>query len=91
MAHVSPGRRSSGSDNVNVYGEAEAYELFEVENGEDDAQKPEARALLEDVESKTSLEDQVPSTGPSEVDEFLMDEMVARVSVSKTCTSRRCH
>jgi hypothetical protein len=80
MAYVSAGRSSSGAIDANQYAQAEAYELLEVEDGEDDARKPEARALLSDVESKTSLDDETPAVIiPEALDEFSMDEMVARV------------
>lgn len=84
MAHVSPGQPSSGLVDANEYGQAEAYELFEVENVQDHTRKPEARALLSDVESKTSLEDEVlQASAAPQADEFSMDEMVARVSISE--------
>jgi hypothetical protein len=66
---------------ANEYAQAEAYELLEVEDGEDDARKPEARGLLSDLESKSSLDDEIPAVIiPEALDEFSMDQMVARVS-----------
>lgn len=79
MAYVSAGRPSSGAIDVNEYAQAEAYELPEVEH-QDDTRKLEAQALLSDLESKTSLDDEIPAVViPEALDEFSMDEMVARV------------
>jgi hypothetical protein len=70
---------------ANEYAQAEAYELLEVEH-EDDTRKPEARALLSGLESKTSLDDEIPAAVIPEVfDEFSMDEMVARVRYRESC------
>lgn len=83
MAHVSAGRPSSGSADGNEWTQAEAYELLEVDHREGDARKPEARALLSDVESKTSLDEEISLQAISDApDEFSMDEMVARVRIS---------
>lgn len=80
MNHVSGGRPFRGSIDANEWTEAEAYELLEVDERQQDV--PEAQGLLsEDVEAKLSMDDaETPSKRP-EVDEFSMDEMVARVSL----------
>lgn len=70
-----------GSVDANEFAEAETYELLEVDH--EGGREPEAQGLLsEDVEAKPSLEEgEPPDVGRGEIDEFSMDEMVARVSI----------
>lgn len=81
MDHISHQRPFHGSVDANEFTEAETYELLEVDH--DRGREPEAQGLLsEDVEAKPSLEEGgPPDVGREEIDEFSMDEMVARVSI----------
>lgn len=81
MDHISHQRPFHGSVDANEFTEAETYELLEVDH--DRGGEPEAQGLLsEDVEAKPSLEEgEPPDVRRGEIDEFSMDEMVARVSI----------
>ncbi|KAJ9103316.1 hypothetical protein QFC20_004793 [Naganishia adeliensis] len=78
MDHIPQHRPFHGSVDANEFAEAETYELLEVDH--EGGREPEAQGLLsEDVEAKPSLEEgEPPDVGRGEIDEFSMDEMVAR-------------
>lgn len=82
MDHIPSGRPFGASADANEYAEAEAYELLEIDH--EAARVPESQGLLsEGLEGKPSLGDGEPLNAVrEETDDFSMDEMVARVSIS---------